>query len=238
MKKIALFFLFNLLFLGISIAQPDHAIYNESDVPDYKLPNVLTCFNGSKVKSQKDWIKKRRPEILKAFTNEVYGKVPGVQKISQIEVWENSDHAINGLAIRKQLSLFFNKDDKNLEVNVLMYLPKSSQKVPVFLAYNFTGNHSVYNDANIRLTDSWVANDPSVGIINNKVTEQSRATASNRWPVDEIIKAGYGLVTVYYGDIDPDKNDFSDGIQSFWIDSCVGVGTFNGNGLSRNRPFG
>jgi hypothetical protein len=61
-----------------------------------------------------------------------------------------------------------------------------------------------------------VENNPSVGIINNVVTEQSRATASNRWPIDEIIKAGYGLVTLYYGDIDPDKNDFSDGIEPFF----------------------
>jgi len=112
--------------------------------------------------------------------------------------------------------LFFEKNGRNLEVNVLMYLPKTELKVPVFLAYNFTGNHAVYNDPNIRLTESWVANDPSVGIINNQVTEQSRATASNRWPVDEIIKAGYGLVTVYYGDVDPDKDDFSDGIQPFF----------------------
>ena len=216
MKKIAFLFLFNFLLLGISIAQQDHVIYDESEVPDYQLPDVLTRFNGSKVKSLKEWIRKRRPEILKVFTNEVYGEVPGIQNISKVEVWENSDNAIGGLAIRKQLSLFFNKDDKVLEVNVLMYLPKSNQKAPVFLAYNFTGNHSVYNDPSIRLTDSWVDDDPSVGIINNRVTEQSRATASNRWPVEEIIKGGYGLVTVYYGDVDPDKNDFSDGIQSFF----------------------
>jgi len=95
-------------------------------------------------------------------------------------------------------------------------LPKKEQKVPVFLAYNFTGNHTVYNDPYIRLTEAWVENDPSVGIINNQVTEQSRATASNGWPVEEIIKSGYGLVTIYYGDVDPDKNDFSDGIEPFF----------------------
>jgi hypothetical protein len=197
-------------------AQQRNVIDDEAKVPEYKIPDVLTRFNGGKVKTAKDWYKKQRPEILQKFTDEVYGKVPGQLGIHEVKVWETSPDALNGSAVRKQLSLFFKKGDKNLEVNVLMYLPKSQQKVPVFLAYNFSGNHAVYNDPNIRLTESWVNNDPSVGIINNQVTEQSRATASSRWPVEEIIKSGYGLVTLYYGDVDPDKDDFSDGIEPFF----------------------
>jgi len=216
MKGVAFIFLFSFFVFQDAVAQRENVISDESKVPEYKLPDVLTRFDGGKVKSAKIWFKKQRPEILKLFTEEVYGKVPGIQGISEVKIWETSDQAVNGLAIRKQLSLFFKKNDRNLEVNVLMYLPKTEQKVPVFLAYNFIGNHAVYNDPNIRLTESWVSNDPSVGIINNQVTEQSRAIASSRWPVDEIIKAGYGLVTVYYGDIDPDKPDFSDGIQPFF----------------------
>jgi len=216
MKCIVFFVLLSLLIFKDASAQQRNVIEDEANVPEYKLPDVLTRFNGGKVKSAKVWFNKQRPEILKKFTDEVYGKVPGKLDISDVKVWETSNDAINGMAIRKQLSLFFKKGDRTLEVNVLMFLPKSQQKVPVFLAYNFSGNHAVYNDPNIRLTESWVNNDPSVGIINNQVTEQSRATASNRWPVEEIIKAGYGLINVYYGDIDPDKNDFSDGIEPFF----------------------
>ena len=201
---------------GGLLAQQRNVIDDEAKVPEYKVPDVLTRFNGGKIKTAKDWYRKQRPEILQKFTEEVYGKVPGVLGIHEVKVWETSPDALNGLAVRRQLSLFFKKGDKSLEVNVLMYLPKSQQRVPVFLAYNFTGNHAVYNDPNIRLTESWVNNDPSVGIINNQVTEQSRATASNRWPVEEIIKSGYGLVTLYYGDVDPDKDDFSDGIEPFF----------------------
>ena len=218
MKIIPFIFLFLFLVFQNALAQRENIISEESKVPEYKLPDVLTSFNGRKVKSEKVWVKKQRPEILELFTNEVYGKIPGIQAISEVKIWETSENALNGLAIRKQLSLFFRKNDRNLEVNVLIYLPKTDQKAPVFLAYNFTGNHAVYNDPNIRLTESWVANNPSVGIINNQVTEQSRASASDRWPVEEIIKAGYGLVTVYYGDIDPDKNDLSDGIHPFFFE--------------------
>ena len=216
MKKITFLLLFTSLTLGNAYAQRKDVILEESKVPEYKLPDVLTRLNGGKVKSEKAWFKKQRPELLKLFTDEVYGTVPGELGNAEVKVWETAGDALNGLARREQLSLFFRKNDQNLEVNVLIYLPKTTQKVPVFLAYNFTGNHAVFNDPAIRLTESWVANNPSVGIINNKVTEQSRATADSRWPVEEIIKAGYGLVTIYYGDVDPDKDDFSDGIHPFF----------------------
>lgn len=215
-KYIPLVLLLTIL-LGIrTFAQQMDVISEESKVPAYTIPDVLTRFNGRKVKSEKQWFHKQRPEILKFFTDQVYGKVPGKMNISDVKVWETSDDAVDGLAVRKQLSLFFEKDQRSLEVNVLMYLPKNKVKAPVFLAYNFTGNHAVYKDPAIRLTESWVANNPSIGIINNQVTEQSRASAEDRWPVDEIIKAGYGLVTVYYGDVDPDKNDFTNGIHPFF----------------------
>ena len=216
MKQIVFLIFISFLILNSGYAQQSKVIDDEANVPDYKLPNVLTRFKGGKVKSASVWFKKQRPDILNKFTEEVYGRVPGKLDISDVKIWETSTDAIHGLAIRKQLSLFFRNNDRSLEVNVLMFLPKSEQKVPVFLAYNFAGNHTVYDDPNIRLTESWVANDPSVGIINNQVTEQSRGSASDRWPVEEIIKAGYGLVTVYYGDIDPDKNDSTDGIESLF----------------------
>lgn len=216
MRKYSLILLFSFLMSGYANAQREKVNYDESKIPVYKLPDVLTRFNGRKVKSEKVWLKKQRPDILKQFTDEVYGKVPGVMGISEVKVWESSDEALNGLAHRKQISLFFTKDDRHLEVNVLMYLPKKSAKVPVFVGYNFTGNHTVINDPAIRLTESWVNDNPSIGIINNQVTEQSRASDEDSWPVEEIIKAGYGLVTIYYGDFDPDKNDFLDGIHPFF----------------------
>lgn len=216
MNKVIFLLLLSFLIGGKGYAQRENVISEESKVPEYQLPDVLTRQNGRKVKSEKVWHNKQRPEILELFSNQVYGAVPGEMGIAEIKVWETSDNALNGLARRKQLSLFFRKGEQNLEVNVLVYLPKTTKKVPVFLAYNFTGNHAVFNDPAIRLTESWVANNPSVGIINNRVTEQSRATANSRWPVEEIIKAGYGLVTIYYGDVDPDKNDFSDGIHPFF----------------------
>ncbi len=54
------------------------------------------------------------------------------------------------------------------------------------------------------------------GIEDHKATDASRGVRVNRWPVDMIIESGYGLVTFYYGDIDPDYNNFKDGIHPFF----------------------
>jgi len=216
MKSFPLILVFICLIFHVNtIAQQRIVIDDEAKVPEYTLPDVLTRFSGGKVKSAKVWNSKQRPEILKKFTDEVYGKVPGHLAISEVKVWETTTDALKGKAVRRQLSLFFRKGDRNLEVNVLMYLPRSTAKVPVFLAYNFSGNHAVINDPAIRLTEAWVNNDPSTGTINNQVTEQSRGSDSNSWPVEEIIDSGYGLVTLYYGEVDPDKDDFTDGIHPF-----------------------
>ena len=40
-----------------------------------------------------------------------------------------------------------------------------------------------------------------------------------RWPINKIIKSGYALITLNYNDIDPDKNNFSDGIHSLFYEN-------------------
>lgn len=214
MKKI-LFVL--LLIVSLSgYTQKPGTNYDEEKVPQYTLPEVLVTQNGRKIRNLRQWEKIRRPEILQLFQQEVFGKVPGKLEISEVIVHEDAGEALGGLAIRKQLDLIFRKNNQELSIGLLLYLPKTDRKVPVFLGYNFMGNHTVLDDPDIRLSQSWVRDNPSLGVIHNQITEQSRGVQDNRWPLQKIIKAGYGLATVYYGDVDPDKNDLSDGIHPFF----------------------
>mgnify|MGYP001766631012 FL=1 len=187
--------------------------YDESKVPKYILPDVLTTFNGKKVKTEKIWEKKRRPELLNYFTENMFGKIPGAIKISSVEILEQSDNAYDGKAIRKQVALHFENNGKKLSFTILIYLPKKVEKAPLILGYNFYGNHTVTTDVNVIISDAWVDNNPSFGIINNQLTEQSRGVRTNRWDIEKMLEAGIGLATIYYGEVDPDKNDFSDGIH-------------------------
>lgn len=215
MKSYGIIFLLLIFSFSTGFAQPE-ANYDESKVPQFKLPDPLVTFNGKKIKNIKQWERTGRPELLTFFTENMYGEVPGKLDISSIKVLEQSDNAFDGKAKRKQVELSFVKGEHKLSFTILLYLPNGEKKVPVFLGYNFTGNHSVTNDVNVIISSAWVNDNPSLGIINNQFTEQSRGAAVNRWPVEKMLDAGFGLATIYYGEVDPDKDDFSDGVHPFF----------------------
>lgn len=214
MKKLLSALLFIVSLSGYT--QRPETNYDEEKVPQYTLPELLVTQNGKKIRNLKQWEKIRKPEILQLFQQEVFGKVPDKLEVAEIIVHEDAGEALGGLAIRKQLDLIFRKNNQEISVGLLIYLPKTEAPVPVFLGYNFMGNHTILNDPDIRLSQSWIRDNPSLGVIHNQITEQSRGVKDNRWPLEKIIKAGYGLATVYYGDVDPDKNDLSDGIHPFF----------------------
>ena len=65
-------------------------------------------------------------------------------------------------------------------------------------------------DTSISITTSWVAN--------NKIAP--RGAAASQWQVERIIERGYGIATIYCGDLDPDYNDgFQNGIHPLFYKS-------------------
>src|SRR5688572_28556593 len=49
--------------------------YDESKVPSYTLPDPLTTLSGKKVTTRTTWQSIRRPEILRLFEDNVYGRM-------------------------------------------------------------------------------------------------------------------------------------------------------------------
>ena len=156
------------------------------------------------------WEEIYRPQILKTFSNEVYGNIPsGFDPKVSFRVEEEEHNALNGVANRKQVIITLETEEgKSLEMGLLIYLPEKHEgKIPVFLGLNSIGNHTIHPDPAIFLHKNWCRNRESMGITENKAVEISRGKVVSRWPVEYILSRGYGIATVYYGDIDPDFDD-------------------------------
>jgi hypothetical protein len=53
------------------------ANYDEALVGTYTLPDPLVLANGKPVRDAKTWTEKRRPEIVRLFEDNEYGRSPG-----------------------------------------------------------------------------------------------------------------------------------------------------------------
>jgi hypothetical protein len=190
------------------------ANYDESKVPPYVLPDPLVMADGTKVLDANTWTTRRRPELLSQFASEMFGKTPGPPPPMQVTVDEEGAPAFDGRAVRRQITLRFGAAAKALAAHVLLYLPaKATSPVPVFLALNFQGNQAVAADPKIALATSWLP-DSDKGVVDHHATDGARGTEATRFPISLILSRGYGLVTAYYGDFDPDFDDgFQNGVQ-------------------------
>lgn len=209
--------LISLLFLvalpWISISQPFVANYDEAKVPVFTLPDVLVFNDGTRVVTKKDW-EKRRGEIYSIFEKDVFGVVPEWKGQVKSTVVSQKADALDGIAKRKEVRFDFINGGRTVSVMVLIYLPQNSKNAPVFLSYNFDGNHTTTMEPDVQIPDSWVSNNKAYGISDNRANEKGRGSAASRWPMKELVSRGFGVATVYYGDVDPDFDDgFKNGIQ-------------------------
>ena len=203
--------LFLLIAIPMSSLEGQQANYDEAKVPAFDLPSLLQTEKGGSITNQEDWINQRRPEILAFFRDQVYGGVPAHELEVSFKVGNVDENALSGLAVRKEIIIEFAGSGKTHRASLLLYTPKGSGPVPVFLGYNFYGNHTIIADPQITLHQSWVRDNATFGIDGNRASELSRGVRSGRWPVLYLLSRGYGIANIYYGDVDP---DFDDGFQN------------------------
>lgn len=199
---------------AVSPAFAQEVNYDESKAGAYILPDPLLFSNGEKVSNAKTWASRRRQEILQLFRDHVYGNSPTRPDAMRFVVRSVDSNALNGTATRKEIRVLFSGKEDGPRMDILIYLPNKVKKPAIFVGLNFFGNQTIHNDPAISLSDQWMRNSNEFGIVNNRATEASRGVRANRWPVENILERGYGLATIYYGDIDPDFDDgFKNGIH-------------------------
>lgn len=181
--------------------------YDDKAVPNYTLPDPLVMANGQPVKTAKDWSAKRRPELLRLFETNLYGRAPEQKPNLTFAVTSQDSTALGGKAIRKEVTITIVTRRGQRPLRLLLYAPKSAKAAPAFIGLNFVGNQAIQTDPGITLGKAWVRRRPEFGIDLNHATEASRGAEASRWQVEEVVARGYAVATMCCGDIEPDSPD-------------------------------
>jgi hypothetical protein len=171
--------------------------YDETLVGNYTLPDPLTLSNGKPVRDAKTWNEKRRPEIVRLFEENEYGRSPGRPAAMSFEAFDKGTPALDGKALRKQVTVYFSADKAGPKMDLLIYLPADTRKpVPLLLNISFSANSSTVNDPGIKPGEVWGRE--------KKKVPATQGPGFGKINVARLLDAGFGFATVYYGDIDPD----------------------------------
>ncbi|MFI4860713.1 MAG: acetylxylan esterase [Phycisphaerales bacterium JB063] len=186
-----------------------HPSYDESSVPEFVLPDPLVSADGTPITTEEQW-PARRAELLECFRDQMFGRLGEVTRAADVrfERIESDSAALDGKATRRQVRIHFTHQGDGLSMDLLLYLPNDAAgPVPVFVGMNFDGNHTVHDDPAILLPRSWVRDSDTLGVANHQASEAGRGARKSRWPIETILARGYGIATVYYGELDPDFDD-------------------------------
>jgi hypothetical protein len=130
----------------------------------YGLPDPLVLENGKAVTSSEDW-PKRRAEILRLFTDHIYGQPPGRPQDISFKV-ETKTHMMGGKAVRKLVDIVMTGPNGKFTAQLVVFLPSAAKKpVPLFL------------------------------ILNHRAPNPNLEDISQYWPAEEAIARGYGIAT-------------------------------------------
>ena len=197
-----------LLFASACACTSAAPILDEAKVPPYTLPDPLVCLDGSRVTDARTWREKRRPELLRLFESEEYGKtLLGRPEAMRFVVRGEKKDALGGKATRLRVGVLFEGKEDGRQMELLVYLPNNAKgPVPVFLGLNFDGNYSTTDETDIPLPKHF-----AVGLFANKLpdhvpTEAGRGIHKSMWQIELALDRGYGMATVGYGEIEPDMD--------------------------------
>jgi hypothetical protein len=171
--------------------------YDEARVGSYTLPDPLVMSNGKRVQDARTWTKLRRPEILKLFQTNMHGRSPGRPHDITFNVFDKGTPVFDGKAVRRQIEITFPREQNAPKMDLLLYLPVSARKrAPVLMHLGFSANSATIEDPGIR-----------PGLVWNREHKKVPANTVRQFPplkIQEFLAKGFGVATMYYGDIEPD----------------------------------
>jgi hypothetical protein len=171
--------------------------YDESLAGTYSLPNPLRLANGRPVRDAKAWHQRRRPEIVRLFEENQFGRSPQRPRGMSFDVFDKGTPALDGKAVRRQVTVYFSRDKTGPKMDILIYLPTEARKpVPLLLNLSFSANSSALDDPGIKPGEVWGRD--------KKRVPAPRGMNFGRPNIPLFLAHGIGVATIYYGDIEPD----------------------------------
>jgi len=121
-----------------------HPNYDELTANPYPFyPDPLVTESGKKVKNAKMWYKVRRPEIVKMFEDEVYGRIPdNVPGVTwEVTNEEHKDFAGTPVVVRYLKGVVDNSSYPaiTVEIQANVVYPEGKQNLPVIIEFGFGG---------------------------------------------------------------------------------------------------
>ncbi len=161
--------------------------YDESKVPAYVLPDPLVMNNGKTVKSARQWTRKRAPEIVETFADQMYGHIPARPEGLHFKVLSR-ETVYGGAAERKVVRAFLDKGEEHW-FDILLHIPLGAAKpVPAFAGINFYGNELTYN-----------------------------GRSESSWEYEFVVKSGFCVATAWRDEIEPDDpKNTEKGVRSWY----------------------
>lgn len=179
------------------------------------FPDPLVLQDGTKTTTKDAWNEKAKPELKELFQKHMYGRYPDVRTKISAKVLHEDNKAFGGIGTLREVELSLGIKDCP-PISLLMAIPNDQPKrgVPVFVGMNFSGNHAIVDDPKVRIPLNWTyPNDP--GVKNNRATAEGRGKGAKVWPLTQIVKAGYAVVTFHNADVDPDTKEERGGMRPF-----------------------
>jgi hypothetical protein len=192
--------------------QPDARIadiavnYTESKVGDFALPDVLKLSDGTPVTDAKTWLEQRRPEIVRFYETQVYGRVPDNAPAVTWEVFNIDRQALGGTAVMKTLLGHMGGPGAPIYA-VTLYTPaNASGPVPVLVHINFNfGFNMPAPGAPPRAGGRGPASLPATaGARRGRGRGAAAAPVPQRGGPAELISHGFAYALIYHNSIETD----------------------------------
>lgn len=163
--------------------------YDEAKVAPYTLPDPLVLANGKPVTNADTWRRERRPEIVRLYETEIFGRVPATAPKVAWQVTGTEAGAREGTVTIKRIAGTIGSAADAPKIALTLYTPPNAKgRVPIVLLVNFGGG---------------TAPAPPVAPGAPPRTGEPPVAA-------EILGRGWGYATIFYQDIQPDRRTSPD----------------------------